>query len=101
MKEELSKIEVIRWIWISFEVYIKYRVELGIKNMEKREKIHILGIFESSVPVHLECVPVHPSRTQSVPVHIRGVPVHPCSGFPVLTSFRILAITCSFLIRIA
>ena len=44
--------------------------------MKKGEKIHILGIFGSCVPVHLECVPVHPYRTQSVPVHVRGVPVH-------------------------
>ena len=59
---------------------MKYWVELGIKNMEKREKIHILEIFGSCVPVHLECVP---SRTQSVPVHFRGVPVHLllCSQF--------------------
>ena len=55
---------------------MKYRVELGIKNMEKREKIHILDIFGSCVPVHLECVPVHPSRTECVPVQVRGVPVH-------------------------
>ena len=59
--------------------------------MEKGEKIHLLGIFGSSVLVH-------PSRTQSVPVQFRGVPVHPpCSAFPVSTNFRILAITCSFL----
>ena len=56
---------------------MEYRVELSIKNMEKGEKIHILGIFGGHVPVHLECVPVHPSRTQCVPVHVRGVPVHP------------------------
>ena len=55
---------------------MKYRVELGIKNMEKREKIHILGIFGSCVAVHFECVPVHPYRTECVPVHVRGVPVH-------------------------
>ena len=60
---------------------MKYRVELGIKNMEKGEKIHILGIFEGHVPVHLERVPVHPSRTQCVPVHVRGVPVHPVLFF--------------------
>ena len=63
---------------------MKYWVELDIKNTEKREKTHILGIFRSCVPVHLECVPVHlecvpvhPSRTEHVPVHVRGVPVHP------------------------
>ena len=57
-------------------MYMKYWVELGIKHMEKGEKIHILGIFGSCVPVHLECVPVHPSRTKCVPVNVRGVPVH-------------------------
>ena len=49
---------------------MEYRVELGIKNMEKGEKIHILGIFGGHVPVH-------PSRTQHVPVHVKGVLVHP------------------------
>ena len=48
---------------------MEYRVQLSIKNMEKGEKIHILGIFGGHVPVHLEGVPVHPSRTQCVPVH--------------------------------
>ena len=52
--------------------------------MEKCEKTHILGIFGSSVPVHLESVPVHPSRTECVPVHIRGVPVH----LVLLSQFR-------------
>ena len=56
---------------------MEYWVELDIKNTEKREKTHILGIFRSCVPVHLECVPVHPSRTEHIPVHVRGVPVHP------------------------
>ena len=51
------------------KVYMKCRVELGIKHIEKCEKTHILDIFGSCVPVHLECVPVHPSRIQSVPVH--------------------------------
>ena len=36
---------------------------------------------------------------QCVPVHVRGVPVHPALVFLVSTIFRILAITCSFLIR--
>ena len=45
---------------------------------KKGEKIHILGIFGGHVPVHLERVPIHPSRTECVPVvHVRGVPVHP------------------------
>ena len=54
-----------------------YRVELGGKVWKRERKIHILGIFGGHVPVHLECVPVHPSRTECVPVHVRGVPVHP------------------------
>ena len=67
---------------------MKYRVELGIKNMEKREKIHILDIFGSREPIHLECVPVHPSRTKHVPVHVRGVPVHPV----LLFLFRLVSV---------
>ena len=47
-----------------------------MKVHEKGEKTHILEIFGSCVPVHLEFVPVHPSKIQSVPVHFRGVPVH-------------------------
>ena len=38
---------------------MEYRVDVGIKNMEKGEKIHILGIPGSCVPVHFEHVPVH------------------------------------------
>ena len=53
------------------------RNDLWMKVHEKGEKIHILGISGGHVPVHLECVPVHPSRTQCVLVHVRGVPVHP------------------------
>ena len=34
-----------------------------------------------------------------IPVQVRGVPVHVMLCFLVLTIFRILAITCSFLIR--
>ena len=52
-----------------------------MKVHEKWEKTHILGIFGSHVPVHLERVPVHPSRTEHVPVHVRGVPVHPVLFF--------------------
>ena len=50
---------------------------LGITIWKIREKIHIMGIFGGHVPVHLEHVPVHPSRTEHVPVHVRHVPVHP------------------------
>ena len=38
---------------------MEYRVDVGIKNMEKGEKIHILSILGSCVPVHFKHVPVH------------------------------------------
>ena len=60
---------------------MKCRVDLGINIWKKREKIHILGIFGGHVLVHLEHVPVHPSRTEHVPVHVRHVPVHPILFF--------------------
>ena len=37
---------------------MKYRVELGIKHMEKRGKNTIMGTFRRLVPVHFELVPV-------------------------------------------
>ena len=60
---------------------MEYGVDLGINIWKKREKIHILGIFEGHVPVHLEHVPVHPFRTEHVPVHVRHVPIHPVLFF--------------------
>ena len=39
------------------------------------------------------------SRTELVPIQVRAVPVQVVFCFSVLTSIRILAITCSFLIR--
>ena len=38
MKEDLSRKEITRCIVNGFEVYMKYRVELGKKNMEKVQK---------------------------------------------------------------
>ena len=38
MKEDLSRKEITRCIVNGFEVYMEYRVELGIKNMEKWEE---------------------------------------------------------------
>ena len=81
MKEELSRKEVTREIWNDFDVCRKYRSDPRMKVHEKWEKTHILGIFGSHVPVHLERVPVYPSRTEHVPVHVRGVPVHPVLFF--------------------
>ena len=42
-----------------FDVYMKYRVDLGRKIWKKGTKTHILGIFGLHVPVHPEHVPVH------------------------------------------
>ena len=39
--------------------YMKCRVELGIKHMEKREENTTMGTFRRLVPVHFELVPVH------------------------------------------
>ena len=56
-------------------MYMEYRVELGINNMEKKcKKAHILGKIRAHILVHVMLC------------------------FSVSTSFRISAITCSFLI---
>ena len=81
MKEELSRKEVTREIWNGFDVCLKYRVELGSKVWKNVSKTHILGIFGGHVPVHLEHVSVHPSRTEHVPVHVKRVPIHPVLFF--------------------
>ena len=44
MKEELNRKEITRCIGNGFEVYMKYKVDLGINLWKKREKRHILGI---------------------------------------------------------
>ena len=66
---------------------MKYRVHFGSKIWKNERKIHILGIFGGHVPVHLERVPVHPSRTEHVSVHIRGVPVQPVLVFQLCPDF--------------
>ena len=83
MKEDLSRKEITRCIGNGFEVYMEYRVDLGRNIWKKGRKTHILGKFR-----------------RVVPVHVRAVPVQVVFCFSVLTSVRILAITCSFLIRI-
>ena len=64
-------------------MYMEYWVVLGINIWKNGRKTHILGIFGGPVPV-----PNRPVRVQVV------------FCFSILTSVRILAITCSFLIRI-
>ena len=58
-------------------MFMEYWVDLGINILKNGRKTHILGIFGGHVPVHLEPVPVHPSKTEPVPVQVRHVPVHP------------------------
>ena len=79
MKDELSRIEISRGIWSGFKVYIEYGVDVGSNTWKKGRKTHILGIFGGHVPVH-----------------VRNMCNTLCS---ISTSFRILAITYSFLIR--
>ena len=55
-------------------------MDLGENIWKKGRKTHILGKIR-------------------VPVQVRVVPVHVVFCFSILTSIRILAITCSFLIR--
>ena len=81
MKDNLSRKEITRCIVNGFEVNMVYRVELGTKIWKKFRKAHILCKIRAHVPVQ-----------------VRGVPVHVMLCFPISTSFRILAITCSFLI---
>ena len=77
MKDDLSRKEITRCIVNGFEVYMKYRVELGRKIWKKKcRKGHILGKIRAHVLVHVMLC------------------------FPILTSFRISAITFSFIIRI-
>ena len=45
MKEDLSRKEITRCIVNGFEVYMEYRVELGIKNMKNWEKNTHSGPF--------------------------------------------------------
>ena len=59
-----------------FQVYMKYRIELGRKIWKKKcRKAHILGKIRAHVLVHVMLC------------------------FPVSISFCIAAITCSFIIR--
>ena len=51
------------------------------------------------VPVQMRNKCGTASRTEPVPVQVRVVPVHVVLCFSILTSIRILAINCSFLIQ--
>ena len=57
-------------------------MDLGSNIWKKGRKTHIMGKFRGAVPVP-----------------IRAVPVQVVFCFSILTSVRILAITCSFMIR--
>ena len=57
-------------------------MDLGENIWKKGRKTHIMGKFR-----------------RAVPVQVRAVPVQVVFCFSILTSVRILAINCSFLIR--
>ena len=57
-------------------------MDLGENIWKKGRKTHILGKFR-----------------RAIPVHVRAVPVQVVFCFSISTSVRILAITCSFMIR--
>ena len=63
-------------------MYMEYWVDMGINVWKNGRKTHILGVFRGPVPVQ-----------------VRDVPVQVVFYFSISTSVRILAITCSFLIR--
>ena len=96
MKDYLSKNRDFKMNWSGFDVFMEYWVDLGINIWKNGRKTHILGIFGGPVLVHLGPVPVQPSRTEPVPVQVWNRCGTPCF---ILTSVRILAITCLFLIR--
>ena len=62
---------------------------MGRNTWKNGRKTHILDKFRRHVPV----------QVRVVPVQVRVVPVQVVFCFSILTSIRILAITCSFLIR--
>ena len=70
-------------------MYIEYGVDLGSNIWKNGRKTHILGKIRGAVPV----------QVRAVPVQVRAVPVQVVLCFSILINIRILAITCSFLIR--
>ena len=66
--------------------------------MKNGEIYHLWANFGDLYRYTFGPVPVLPSRTEPVPVQVRAVPVQVVFCFSILTSVRILAITCSFLI---
>ena len=76
------------------------------KCMKNGEIYHLWANFGDLYRYTFGPILVLPSRTKpvpvqvrAVPVQVRAVPVQVVFCFYVLTSVRILAITCSFLIR--
>ena len=78
---------------------MKYRIELGIKNMEKRGENTHSGQISEGVPVHVQGCTGTPHQRLKCTGTRSGCTGTPCSAFPISTSFRILAITSSFSIR--
>ena len=64
-------------------------MHLGENIWKKGRKTHIMGKIRGPVPI----------QVKAVPVQVKAVPVHVVFCFSILTSVRILTITCSFLIQ--
>ena len=78
---------------------MKYRIELGIKNMEKMGENTHSGQISEGVPVHVQGCTGTPHQRPKCTDTRSGCTGTPCSIFPISTSFCILVITCSFIIR--
>ena len=92
MKNELSRKEITRCIGNGFEVYMEYKVDWVAKYGKMGEKHTFWAIFGDMYRYTLNLYRYMLGSGRFWPT---------CTGTPnsILTSFRILAITCSFLIR--
>ena len=106
MKEDLSRKEITRCIGNGFEVYIEYRVDWVAKYGKMGEKYPFLAFFGDMYRYTLNLYRYTLNLYRYMLGSGRFCPTctgtgQTCTGTPcsVSTSFRILAITCSFLIR--
>ena len=102
MIDNLSRKEVTREIWNGFDVCLEYRVGLGWKIWKNGRKIHIWAFFGDMYWYTLNMYRYSLGSDHFGPT-CTGIGQR-CTGtcnalFSISTSFCILAITCSLLIR--
>ena len=99
MKEDLSRKEITRCIGNGFEVYIEYRVDWVAKYGKFGEKYPFWAFFGDMYRYTLNLYRYMLGSGRFWPT-CTGTG-QTCTGTPcsISISFRILAITCSFLIR--